>query len=353
MACIDLGSICRFCLKSEGQLFLLLGLHRDAKLIKDNVRHLTGIELSIADKIDYKICSECCAMFEMFIKFRKMCMEMNQVYKNIKLISHTQASPYVESTSDLKEELECSMESSTPTIESLFGKDDDDSFSPGQNYLSSPLFETDIWTDPLWIGSSWEKNELSCEASHSTTQQFFPTIFQKNSHDGDSHSITAPSATRIVRSKYYCKICEKHFFQRNVHMQHHDRYSKACFQCLDEKLIGVYRPELALNRHTCRICYTEKETCAEFLQHAIAHHSDENRTKDSYKCKQCDKVFVMKSESHRRKVHNCVRKLHCPHCPQAFQYAKSFQKHLRIYHSNEAGTDKPTGGDVTMVVAKP
>ncbi|XP_055597684.1 uncharacterized protein LOC129747467 [Uranotaenia lowii] len=353
-----LDTVCRFCLSDDGQLYLLFGLHKDPNLVIQNVRMLTTIELSTSENINYKICETCCASFELCVKFRQTCVQAEKRIKELRSLSCLASASLpaaVIPSSEIKQELEPSP-LEPEALDQLFNEDPQmnsgglmDQY--GLNFVTPPLFDG---------GGNWPEQQISgayCNVGvwNSPESPVLPPIMGPVSPtfpsptggpqptisttvlsklQPASSSLFASASIKISRSKYFCQICEKHFFQRNVHIQHHERYSKACFQCLDEKLTGTYRPEVALvGRHTCRICLAAKESCAEFLQHSIAHHAEEHRAKDSYKCNQCDKVFVLKGENSRGKVHNCVRKMHCPHCPQSFHYAKSYQKHLRFFHN--------------------
>ncbi|XP_055533901.1 zinc finger protein 28-like [Wyeomyia smithii] len=320
---LSLNGICRFCLGNSEQLYLLFGLHKDAATVIENVRLVTTIELSTTDNIDYKICAKCCTEYEQCLNFRHKCREANeQLVKALRSrICHK--SPFTD-------EIEIVSQLNVPGIDQLFDPDTDPTATnsvhfelDGMDPVSPPLLECSSWSEPFWGGDPYETQDKFLPSSSSAATG-------QNSNPINAFEL---SCNKIGRSKYYCKICEKHFFQRNVHLQHHRRYSKMCFQCLDEKLIGIYRKELATVRHTCRICLSPKESCAEFLQHTIGHHAEEHRARDSYKCDQCDKVFMLRSETGRGRIHSCVRKLRCPHCPQVFYYAKSYQKHLRLYHN--------------------
>ncbi|XP_053690105.1 zinc finger and SCAN domain-containing protein 26-like [Sabethes cyaneus] len=351
---LNLSEICRFCLSGSGQLFLLFGLHKDAATVIENVRLLTTIELSTADNVDYKICVKCCTDFEQCLKFRHKCMKANDELVKTLRDSSSYKSPLLP-----KEEVESSSEPPVVSIDQLFdqnaGPVSVDQIGLEQYGLVTPLFlESASWPEPPWMAHSYEMEDQAADSDYGSSSLL------NGRHLNNPINSFELQCNKMVRSKYYCKICEKHFFQRNVHLQHHQRYSKMCFQCLDEKLIGIYQKELASVRHTCRICLMPKENCAEFLQHAISHHAEEHRARDSYKCDQCDKVFMLKSENGRGRIHNCVRKLRCPHCPQTFYYAKSYQKHLRFYHNvdplEETGTrraitirEKTVGCDLPTV----
>ncbi|XP_038113803.1 uncharacterized protein LOC119767914 [Culex quinquefasciatus] len=350
---LRLDSVCRFCLSAEGQLYLLFGLHKNPEVVTQNVRQLTTVELSTDDNVDYKICANCCTSLELCVKFRQTCIQATKTLEEINALNlaFNIKSLIPQPPLEIKQELPEPPTEATPPASYLdhhllFNRDDTiDQVSLeqyGLNFVSPaalpPLLETESWpSEPSWIGFPWEQNDLTFEASFPPP----PTLFHHQQAMTAVQPFMTPSGSqqqlqsfqKIVRSKYFCKICEKHFFQRNVHMQHHERYSRNCFQCLDEKLIGAYQPEAASKRHTCEICLVVKESCADFLQHAIAHHAEEHRARDSYKCDRCDKVFVLKAENSRGKVHNCVKKLRCPHCPQTFYYAKSYKKHLQFYHN--------------------
>ncbi|XP_055629998.1 zinc finger and SCAN domain-containing protein 12-like [Toxorhynchites rutilus septentrionalis] len=340
----NLNTICRFCLSSEGQQYLLFGLHKDPDLVIENVRQLTTIQLSIADGVDYKICEKCCADFELCVKFRENCIQCDQTLKEIQSFrenANTKQNVF-DVSNDTGEDQVKSRNDNNVTIshhhlgtnENLATPDNIFLEQYGLSFMAPPLMDSSNWSEPSWMGFPWEQNELPHEPLHVSNQLFLSPLPSSELEPVDRNQ----ASSKIIRSKYFCKICEKHFFQKNVHMQHHDKYSKSCFQCLDEKLIGVYRPETALSRHTCRTCLSVNNNCAEFLQHTIAHHAEQHRDKHSYKCDQCDKVFVMKTDSSRGKVHNCVKKLRCPHCPQAFYYAKSYRKHLQFYHNVQPAT---------------
>jgi len=144
-----------------------------------------------------------------------------------------------------------------------------------------------------------------------------------------------------------CLICDKEFKKKREFLTHHRRHHShmrpySCTSCPAGDsffrrcdLLQHLRTHLGMSSFKCQECGKGFQQESKLTSHLIHDHQYMDNRPRRYKCTECEKLFITKTEvEHHMNVHTSLSKFYCHHCQKGFSSHQSLMAHQRL-HSGE------------------